>query len=49
MFLAYKAKNKTNKQKREKKETVRNTVCFIKILASTCCNALVKRDGTAER
>lgn len=42
MFLAYKDKKKWIK-------TVRNAVCFIKILDSICCNALVKRDRKQQK
>lgn len=42
MFLAYKGKKKWIK-------TVRKAVCFIKILDTICCNALVKRDGKQQK
>lgn len=42
MFLAYKDKKRWIK-------TVRKAVCFIKILDSVCCNALVKRDGKQQK
>jgi len=42
MFLAYKDKKKWMK-------TGRKAVCFIKILDSICCIALVKRNGKQQK